>query len=64
MKLIRWMLIPFMIVLLSGCAVKPSEYCVFSTPIWWDTIDDLIQTPDTVKTQIVKHNETYKKICN
>lgn len=62
MRLIKWMMLPFVIVLLSGCAVKGS-YCAIAKPIYWDRVEDIGITPESITRQVVRHNEVYSKVC-
>ncbi|WP_322994358.1 hypothetical protein [Castellaniella sp.] len=62
-KLMRWMMTLSVIVLAAGCAVKDGDYCDIARPIWWDSTQELDDTPTGITRQIAKHNETWLKVC-
>lgn len=53
----------FVIVLLPGCAAVSGSYCSIAKPIWWDSQQQLADTPMPITRQVVEHNETYRAVC-
>lgn len=52
---------------LAGCANKPIpvgiEYCAIASPIYFDSIDQVDNTPFAIQRQVLEHNVTYERLC-
>ena len=59
----RLMMTGLMIWGLAGCAANSGDYCDISKIIWWDSVDELQNTPTGVKRQIIEHNAVHDKLC-
>lgn len=57
------MMMGLMIWGLAGCAANKGDYCDISKTIWWDSVDELQNTPTGVKRQIIEHNSVRDKLC-
>lgn len=59
----RWMMMLCATALIAGCAATSGNYCDIAAPIWWESAEELAQTPDGVVRQVVRHNETWQRVC-
>lgn len=53
---------------LVGCASKVImpvgiEYCLTASPIYFDSIKQVDETPFAIQRQILEHNITYERLC-
>lgn len=63
MKSMHWTLMILLAALLTGCATVKGDFCDLAKPIWWDTPQQLNETPEPIIRQIVQHNEVHKLVC-
>ena len=63
----RLMILSAMSLSLVGCASKllpvGIEYCLTASPIYFDSMSQVDDTPFAIQRQILEHNVTYERLC-
>ena len=62
------MILSLMSLSLAGCASKAVvpvgiEYCLTASPIYFDSMSQVDDTPFAIQRQILEHNVTYERLC-